>query len=82
MTEAFVRVFIADHTASVPPGTSALAAVASLDPALAEQIQAGSAYLTDGRGIRLDQASPVFAGAIIRVVRTARAPRNEADAHA
>ncbi len=81
MTET-VRVFIDDRAVSVPPGATVLAAVSRLDPSLAERIQVGSAYLTDGRGIRLEASSPVFAGAIIRVVLSARAPRNEADAHA
>jgi len=81
MTEA-VLVFIDDQAVSVPPGTTALAAVASLDPARAERIQRGAAYLTDGRGIRLDGDAAVFQGAIIRVVISARAPRGEADAHA
>jgi len=80
MTEP-VRVFIDDHAVSVPPGATALAAVASLDPSLAERIQGGSAYLTDGRGIRLEAGTGVYQGAIIRVVTSARASRNEADAH-
>jgi hypothetical protein len=81
MTET-VRVFIDDRAVSVPPGATVLAAVACLDPSLAERIRCGSAYLTDGRGIRLDGDAAVFQGAIIRVVISARAPRGEADAHA
>jgi hypothetical protein len=80
MTET-VLVFIDDRALSVPPGTTVLAAVARVDPSLAERIQGGSAYLTDGRGIRMDPSTPVFEGAIIRVIAPARAPRNEADAH-
>ncbi|HEV8600328.1 MAG TPA: hypothetical protein VGQ69_13280 [Gemmatimonadales bacterium] len=94
MTEP-IRVFIDDHPVSVSPGTTSLAAVARFNPSLVERIQSGSAYLTDGRGIRMDPLSPVFAGAILRVVVSARPPdssrpsvppflrpSDEADAHA
>ncbi len=77
-----VLVFIDDHAVSVPPGATALAAVAGFDPSLAERIQGGTAYLTDGRGIRLEAGAVVYQGAILRVVLSARAARNEADAHA
>jgi hypothetical protein len=81
MTES-VRVFIDDHAVSVPSGATALSAVASFDASLAERIQSGSAYLTDGRGIRLEAGAAVYQGAILRVVLSARAARDGADAHA
>lgn len=77
-----VRVFIDDQAVTAPAGATVLAAVAGFDPALAERIQSGSAYLTDGRGIRLETGAAVYQGAIIRVVRSARPSPNEADAHA
>ncbi|HEV8612549.1 MAG TPA: hypothetical protein VGQ73_03500 [Gemmatimonadales bacterium] len=77
-----VLVFVNDQAVRVAPGVPAVEAVAAHDPGLAEQLRAGSAYLTDGRGIRLDAAVPVFPGAIFRVVRSARAVTDEADAHA
>jgi hypothetical protein len=56
-------------------------AVRAMDPALADTLAAGQAHLTDGRGIRLDPSEPATAGAIVRVVRSARQPR-EPDADA
>jgi hypothetical protein len=55
-------------------------AVHAADPALAERLRAGNAYLTDGRGIRLDPAAAVFPGAIIRVIRSARGAEPPPDA--
>jgi hypothetical protein len=80
MTEP-VRIFIDDQGVSVAPGTTMLAAVAGHDPARAERIQSGVAYLTDGRGIRLDAGAAVYQGAIVRIVISARASREESDAH-
>lgn len=80
MTEP-ILVFVNDRGIRVPAGTSAAGAIAEYDAALAEGIRAGAAYLTDGRGIRLEPDSLVFAGAIIRVVSSARQVRDEADAH-
>ena len=80
MTEP-VRIFIDDRGVSVAPGTTVLAAVAGLDPARAERVRSGLAYLTDGRGIRLDADTAVYQGAIFRVVISARTPREESDAH-
>ena len=77
-----LRVFVADRVVLVPPGATAAAAVAGCDPALAERLEDGSAYLTDGRGIRLAATAPLFSGAIVRVVLSARAARDEADADA
>lgn len=76
-----VLLFVNDRPVRVPAGTPAGAAVGATDPALADRIAAGTAYLTDGRGIRLSPGEPVFPGAILRVVLGA--PRgDEADAHA
>ena len=81
MTEALL-VFVGGRAVSVAPGATALAAVAASDPALAERLQEGRAYLTDGRGIRLEPGAPVYQGAILRVVVSDRALPDEADAHA
>jgi hypothetical protein len=69
-----VLVFVNERPVSVAPGTAAVDAVRQADGLLAEALATGRAYLTDGRGIRLDAAAPVTAGAIVRVVRSARAP--------
>lgn len=82
MTEP-VLVFVNERAVRVPPGATAETAVAALDPSLAERIRSGVGYVTDGRGIRLASGEPVYAGAILRVVVSARreGARGEADAH-
>lgn len=84
MTEP-ILVFVNQRAVRVPPGSTAGQAVAAADPALAGLLAPGSgapsAYLTDARGIRLDPSEPVHAGSILRVIVTARAARDEADAH-
>ena len=77
-----ILLFINDRPVRVPPESTLGDAVAAGDGALAAKLREGAAYLTDGRGIRVDPSAPVFEGAIIRVIAPARAPRNEADAHA
>jgi len=66
------RVFVDAHPVDVAPGATARDAVAARDPALLPRLDDGSAYLTDARGIRLDPGAPLAAGAILRVVKSAR----------
>jgi hypothetical protein len=77
-----IPVFVNDRVVWLPAGALARTAVELSDPALGEQLLAGSAYLTDGRGIRLPPDSPVFSGAILRVVVSARQAAEAADADA
>jgi hypothetical protein len=76
-----VTIFINERAVRVRPGLSAAEAAVQLDPGLAPALGAGTAYLTDARGIRLAGDEPVGAGTIIRVVRTARPldPESHAD---
>lgn len=69
-----IRAFVNESPVLVPAGSPALAAVEAFDPMLAGSVVAGTAYLTDGRGIRLEAAASLAPGAIIRVLptRTAR----------
>lgn len=67
-----MRAFVNEQPVSVPEGAPALVAVEALDPALAARVAAGEAYLTDGRGIRVAGDTRLAAGAILRVVITAR----------
>jgi hypothetical protein len=76
-----ILLFVNDRPVRVPPEGTLGDAVAASDGGLAAKLREGAAYLTDGRGIRVEPSSPVFPGAIIRVVLSARASRNEADAH-
>ncbi len=77
-----VPVFVNDRCVSVAPGTTAHAAALAADPSLAESLGAGRAHLTDGRGIRMDLGAIVGAGAIIRVVTSARRAAGGADVDA
>jgi adenosine deaminase len=67
-----LRVFVNQAPVSVPAGSTVLEAVAAGDPALARALGEGRAYVTDGVGREVDPSSPVAAGTILRVVRSAR----------
>lgn len=67
-----LRVFVDERPVSVAADAVARDAVAALDTALLSRLDAGTAYLTDGRGIRLEAGAPLAPGSIIRVVRSAR----------
>jgi hypothetical protein len=74
-----IRVFVNERPVSLPAGASALDAARAHDPALAERLAAGTASLTDARGLPVDPAAPVAAGAILRGV-SRRAVEPDADA--
>lgn len=69
-----MRAFVNESPVLVPAGSPALAAVEAFDPTLADKVSAGGAYLTDGRGIRMEPGTTLSPGAILRVIasRTAR----------
>lgn len=69
-----IPVFVGDRRLEVPAGTTAAGAAALAHPELGAALAEMRAYLTDGRGIRLDGSAPLSAGAIVRVVRSARRP--------
>ena len=54
MPAPMLRVFVDAHPVDVAPGSTARDAVAARDPAVLSRLDDGTAYLTDGRGIRLD----------------------------
>ena len=76
-----VRVFVNERGVDAPAGSTVSEVVTAFDPAFAEQLTSGRATVTDGRGIALPLDSPVQGGAILRVVVSARAREQEADAH-
>lgn len=76
-----IPVFINGYRVEAPAGATVAGAVALHDPALAEQVATGAAYVTDGRGIRIADSQAVHAGAILRVVVSSRRNQDEADAH-
>jgi hypothetical protein len=75
-----VTIFINEAPIRVRRGLPAAEAAVQFDPQLADAFRLGTAYLTDGRGIRLAGDDPVSAGAIIRVIRRTRPRQDEADA--
>jgi hypothetical protein len=76
-----IPVFVNGYCVRIAPGQPAVRAVALHDAALAGQVASGDAYVTDGRGIRLAAETPLHAGAILRVIVTARREPDQADAH-
>ena len=66
------RVFVDQSPVDLEPGSVARAAVAARAASLLPRLEDGTVYLTDGRGIRLDPTAPLSAGAILRVVKSAR----------
>jgi hypothetical protein len=67
-----IRVYVDDRPFDVPRGATAGDAVRQLDPDLADRVIAGTASLTDARGIGLATDAVLAPGAIVRVVGRAR----------
>jgi len=76
-----IPVFVNEMAVRVPPASSVAQAVAVYDPALAAVLETGGARVTDGRGIAMAAETPVYSGAILRVIVSARQNREEQDAH-
>jgi len=72
-----VRVFVDGRALEVPAGATLAAVLSADDPPLASAIREGRAYVTDGVGRPIELDTTVFAGAIYRVVRSARRGVNE-----
>ncbi len=64
-----LRVFVNGLGLEVPPGSTALEAVARADRPEAQEVAAGRRMIVDSRGLAVPAASPAFAGAIFRTVR-------------
>lgn len=77
-----LRVFVNGRLVPVAPGAVALDAVALGEPELAPRVRAGTAYLTDGRGIRVEPEAPLRSGEILRIVVPARRGAGEGTAGA
>jgi len=76
-----LTVFVNGRLLGVQPGATGSDAVRALDLDLARELDAGRAYLTDARGIRIGAAEHLVAGDILRVVMSARQTRDsDADA--
>jgi hypothetical protein len=77
-----IRVFVNAKPVDLPAGADVAQAVRAFDAALEPRIATGAAYVTDGRGIEIEPATQLSAGAILRVVVRARRgdPNGEVDA--
>jgi hypothetical protein len=73
-------VFVNERALAVPAGATVRAAVRAFDESLESRVAAGSAYVTDGRGIRVEPDTPLAAGSILRIVVSGRRLPEEADA--
>ncbi|HSE53953.1 MAG TPA: hypothetical protein VLB00_17315 [Gemmatimonadales bacterium] len=75
-----IPVFVNDRAVRMAADCVLADAIAAADPELGRAVREGTARVTDGRGIALDPGAPVYSGAILRVVVSAR--RGEGtDAH-
>jgi hypothetical protein len=72
-----MRVFVNATPLEVDPGTDVEGAVRAYDSTLGAKLVSKAAYATDARGIELPLTARLSAGAIVRVVVSAR--RDESD---
>ena len=69
------RVFVNGRGFDAPAGGTALDAVALLGESPAAQVRAGSMLITDSRGLPIPADTPLFNGAVLRLI-----PNRERDA--
>lgn len=77
-----MRVFVNAVPLEVGKGADVRAAVSALDDELERKLVAGTAFVTDARGIEVPLESALAEGAILRVVVSARRASGEPDADA
>ncbi|MDB4912566.1 MAG: hypothetical protein JWM95_210 [Gemmatimonadetes bacterium] len=63
-----VRVFVNGVGLDAPAGGTALEAVAAQSAASAEQVRSGAMLVTDSRGLPVPSDSPLFNGALFRLI--------------
>lgn len=66
------RVFVNARPVDVPAGSTALDAVRAFDPVLGAGLAEGTRQVTDSRGLPIPADSPVYQGAIFRVLPVRR----------
>ncbi|HRP07189.1 MAG TPA: hypothetical protein PLL69_01760 [Gemmatimonadales bacterium] len=74
MTSDTIPIFVNGSLVPAVPGSTLAEVLSGSDPDLLEGLVAGAAVATDARGIAVDPDTPVHAGAIYRVFRSARNP--------
>jgi len=75
-----IRIFVNETPLAIPAGSTVREAVAVHDAALLDPLDAGQAYVTDGRGVTLDHDVSLHGGSILRVIVSRR--RGSGEAHA
>lgn len=63
-----LRAFVNAAAVSVAPGATALDAVRAWKPDEADAVTGGTRVITDSRGLPIDAATPLQAGAILRTI--------------
>jgi hypothetical protein len=74
-----VRVYVNGDPVDVAQAATALEAITDWDPASAAEIRSGTRLVVDNRGLPIPADTPVYWGAIFRVVsaRQARPPAQD-----
>ncbi len=67
-----IKVFVNERATHVPSDATVRDAVATVEPDLLDALERGRAYVTDGVGRKIADSESVTAGAIYRVVVSAR----------
>ncbi len=78
MTDTF-PVFLNEQLVRMPAGATVSDLVARHAPELAGDVAAGRALVTDARGLGVAVSTPLAAGAVLRVFRSARTAPDPAD---
>ena len=68
-----VRVYVNGHPVDVAPGATALDAITDWDAASAAEIRSGARLVVDNRGLPIPADTPVYWGAIFRIVSARQA---------
>jgi len=69
-----VRVYVNGKGLDAPAGSTALDAVRAVDAASAAEVASGARALADSRGLPVAADTPVYGGAIFRVVSNRARP--------
>ena len=75
-----MRIFVNARVVEVDPGSDVRGGLRVCDAALADRVAAGTAYVTDARGIELAADAPLAEGSILRVIVSARRGAEASDA--
>lgn len=79
MTPESIVVFVNAQRVDVPPGSTALDAVRVWNADSAAQVASGARQLADARGLPIGADSPVYGGAIYRVIGGRRGTSDASD---